>query len=122
MAFQGKILDHSVISSIKFFFYDVLKHQNKASNLPRPKKEHKLPEVLTQKEANEILNSVLNTKHKVLLLVTYSAGLRVSEVVNLKVTDIDSERMLIHIKQGKGRKDRYTLLSAITLDMLRQYV
>lgn len=109
---------NQVISSIKFFFNDVLKYQNKTSNLPRPKKEHKLPEVLT----NEILNSVLNTKHKVLLLVTYSAGLRVSEVVNLKVTDIDSERMLIHIKQGKGRKDRYTLLSAITLDMLRQYV
>lgn len=56
---------NQVISSIKFFFYDVLKHQNKTSNLPRPKKEHKLPEVLTQKEVNEILNSVLNTKHKV---------------------------------------------------------
>lgn len=112
---------NQAISSIKFLFYDVLKHRNKTSDLPRPKKVHKLPEVLSQKEVNAILNSVSNMKHRVLLLVTYSAGLRVSEVVNLKITDIDSDRMLIHIKQGKGRKDRYTLLSALTLEMLREY-
>lgn len=112
---------NQAISSIKFLFYNVLKHRYETSDLPRPKKEHKLPEVLSQKEVNAILNSVSNMKHRVLLLVTYSAGLRVSEVVNLKITDIDSDRMLIHIKQGKGRKDRYTLLSALTLEMLREY-
>lgn len=112
---------NQAISSIKFLFYDVLKRPNRTVDLPRPKKEHKLPEVLSQKEVNLILKTVQNTKHRVILLLTYSAGLRVSEVVNLKINDIDSQRMLIHVKQAKGRKDRYTLLSTVTLEMLRQY-
>jgi len=89
--------------------------------LPRPKKEHKLPEILSQKEVELILKSVQNIKHRVILFLTYSAGLRVSKVVNLKIQDIDNQRMLIHVKQAKGRKDRYTLLSPIALDLLRQY-
>ena len=89
--------------------------------MPRPKKEHKLPEILSQKEVELILKSVQNIKHRVILFLTYSAGLRVSKVVNLKIQDIDNQRMLIHVKQAKGRKDRYTLLSPIALDLLRQY-
>ncbi|HVJ50046.1 hypothetical protein [Desulfitobacterium sp.] len=76
---------HQAISSIKFFFYVVLNRSNKTVDLPRPKKEQKLPEVLSQREVESILKSVQNTKHKVILVLTYSAGLRVSEVVNLKI-------------------------------------
>jgi len=112
---------NQAISSIKFLFHDVLKQKNNTINLPRPKKEHKLPEILSQKEVELILKSVQNIKHRVILFLTYSAGLRVSEVVNLKIQDIDNQRMLIHVKQAKGRKDRYTLLSSIALDLLRQY-
>lgn len=112
---------NQAISSIKFLFSDVLKDQGIVADLPRPKKEQKLPEVLSQEEVLNILKSVNNVKHRTLLLLTYSAGLRVSEVVRLKVHDIDNNRMLIHIRQAKGRKDRYTILSPKALESLRQY-
>jgi len=112
---------NQAISSIKFLFGEVLKQRKKTNDLPRPKKQHKLPEVLSQNEVKTILKSVQNTKHQLMLLITYSAGLRVSEVVNLKIRDIDSERMLIRVSQAKGRKDRYTLLSPVALELLRQY-
>lgn len=112
---------NQAISSIKFLFYEVIKHPKKTIDLPRPKKEHKLPEVLSQNEVTLILKSVHNIKHRAILQLTYSGGLRVSEVVNLKIHDIDSERMMIHVKQAKGRKDRYTLLSRVALESLREY-
>ncbi len=68
-----------------------------------------------------LLDAVANPKHKTILMLAYSAGLRVGEVVRLKVEDIDSERMLIHVRQGKGRKDRYVMLSRVALEMLRAY-
>jgi site-specific recombinase XerD len=77
--------------------------------------------VLTKQEVSRILSAVSNIKHRVILMIVYSAGLRVSEVVKLKVEDIDSQRKLIHIKGAKGRKDRYTLLSDMALQALRQY-
>ena len=83
--------------------------------------EKKLPNILSHNEVMAIFNAVSNIKHKSILFLTYSAGLRVGEVVRLKVKDIDSERMLIHVRQGKGRKDRYTILSEVALDMLRKY-
>ena len=88
----------------------------------RPKKERKLPEILSQNEVLKILNVLDNKKHRALLCTIYSAGLRVGEVVRLKINDIDSERMLIHIVQGKGKKDRYTTLSEVALVELRNYV
>lgn len=112
---------NQAISSIKLLFYDVLKRSQNSIEVPRPKKEQKLPEVLSRNEVKIILESLQNTKHRAILLLTYSAGLRVSEVVNLKIQDIDSERMLIHVRQAKGRKDRYTLLSKIALELLREY-
>ncbi|WP_214659250.1 tyrosine-type recombinase/integrase [Candidatus Formimonas warabiya] len=90
--------------------------------IPRPKKENKLPLVLSQDEINRILASLQNLKHRAILLLTYSAGLQVGEVLRLRVEDIDSLRMLIHIRQGKGRKDRYTMLSPVALDGLPIYV
>ena len=73
--------------------------------IPRPKKENKLPSVLSPEEVVAIIDSIVNLKHRAIILLVYSSGLRVGEVVRLKLKDIDSQRMLIHIKQGKGRKD-----------------
>ncbi|MBS4538286.1 site-specific integrase [Clostridium sp. D2Q-11] len=112
---------NQAISSIKFVYKYVLKKGNVVYELPRPKKEKKLPNVLSEEEVLEILNAVSNYKHKAILYLIYSPGLRIGEVVRLKIDDIDSKRMLIHVKQGKGRKDRYTILSQVSLDMLRKY-
>jgi len=79
-------------------------------NLPRPRKERKLPTVLSQDEVGQILQTIKNLKHRAIMVLVYSAGLRVSEIVKLWVEDIDSNRHLIHIKGAKGRKDRYTVL------------
>ncbi len=113
---------NQAISAIKFFYIDVHKRQDIIIDIPRPQKENKLPEVLSQMEVVRIMNAVDNIKHRAILLLIYSAGLRVGEVVRLKVNDIDSDRMLIHIIQGKGRKDRYSLLSKVALEELRTYV
>jgi len=81
----------------------------------------KLPDVLSQEEVQHIIKSTTNLKHRTMIIVTHGAGLRPSEVVNLKVSDIDSQRMTLHIRQGKGRKDRYALLSPVMLQALRNY-
>lgn len=112
---------NQALSAIKICFEHILKKGKLLYDLPRPKKERKLPNILSQSEILAIFDSVSNLKHKSILFLTYSAGLRVGEVVRLKVSDIDSERMLIHVRQGKGRKDRYTILSEVALDMLRRY-
>jgi len=102
---------NQAVSALKFLCGNVLKQNHLIINIPRPKKERKLPEVLSQNDILRILQSVNNEKHRANLTLTYSAGLRISEVVRLKIEDIDSERMLIHVRQGKGRKARYTILS-----------
>lgn len=112
---------NQAVSAIKFFFCNTLKRTNIIVGLPRPKKERKLPEVLSRREVQLILESFNSLKWKVLLLLIYSAGLRVSEAVNLTVQDIDRDRMLIHVRQAKGRKDRYTLLSKVALQAFEQY-
>jgi site-specific recombinase XerD len=109
------------ISSIKFLFGVVMGKQINDNQLYRPKKEKKLPEILSYPEVARILEKTSNLKHRAILFLVYSAGLRVGEVVSLKVCDIDSDRMLIHVKQGKGKKDRYTILSPIALEELRVY-
>ena len=109
------------INSIKFYYERVLGGQRKFYFIERPHKEKTLPTVLSEKEVQEIIQSVSNVKHKVALMTIYSAGLRISECINLQLKDIDSERMQIRIAQGKGKKDRYTLLSTKTLQVLRLY-
>jgi integrase/recombinase XerD len=113
---------NQALSAIKLYYEHILKKGKLLYDLPRPKKEKKLPVILSQKEVLSILNSVDNIKHKSILYLSYSAGLRVGEVVRLKMDDIDSDRMLMHIRQGKGRKDRYTILSETALDVLKEYV
>lgn len=89
--------------------------------LERPKRPKRLPEVLSMEDVKNILETVENLKHRTLLTLIYSAGLRIGEALNLKPADIDSKRMLIHIKDAKGKKDRYTLLSFQFLELLREY-
>lgn len=88
---------------------------------PRPKTEKKLPKVLSKEEIKGLFDVVTNNKHKCELMLAYSCGLRVSEVSNIKITDIDSSRMVVTINQGKGRKDRITTLSPKMLEELRNY-
>ncbi|MCD6274789.1 MAG: site-specific integrase, partial [Candidatus Aenigmarchaeota archaeon] len=112
---------NTVINALKFYYGEVLK-RGFVYELKRPKKDKKLPVVLNQEEISKILSSITNIKHRLILMLIYSAGLRVSEVVKLKPGDIDDERKLIHIKGGKGRKDRYTMLSEVATEMIRRYL
>lgn len=89
--------------------------------LPRAKERRKLPVVLSPEEVKAIFDVTHNLKHKAILMTIYSAGLRISEVCNLKISDIDSKSMQILIRQGKGNKDRYTILSKENLKILREY-
>lgn len=89
--------------------------------LQRPKKEKKLPKVMSQSEVKRLLEVTINEKHKTALMLAYSCGLRVSEVATMPIKNIDSERMVVIVHQGKGRKDRITLLSEKMLEQLRTY-
>jgi len=112
---------NQAINSIKFYYEKVLGGLRKFYFIERPLKEKTLPEVLSEEEIKTMLNKEENLKHKAVIMVGYSAGLRVSEIANLKLVDIDSDRMQIRIRQSKGKKDRYTVLAIKTLDTLRQY-
>jgi site-specific recombinase XerD len=111
---------NQAINALKFYYGTVLKKKF-IYEVRRPRKDTKLPVVLSKEEVSKILTSVDNLKHRAILMLVYSAGLRVGEVVRLKTEDIDSNRKLIHIKGAKGRKDRYTLLSEKALEILNQY-
>lgn len=112
---------NQVLNALRFLYVELYKRPLVLGDIPRPKKPKKLPVVLSQAEVQRILNVVKNLKHRCLLMITYSGGLRVGEVVRLKPEDIDGERMLIHVQNAKGKKDRYTLLGNATLDELRKY-
>lgn len=112
---------NQVINAIKFYYEKVRKGQRKVYALERPLKETKLPKVLSAEEVAAILKSATNLKHKTMLWLIYSAGLRRSELINLKIDDIDSKRMVINIKAAKGKKDRITMLSERILELLRKY-
>ncbi|WP_274474600.1 site-specific tyrosine recombinase/integron integrase [Mangrovimonas aestuarii] len=109
------------INSIKFYYEMVLGMPNRFYEVERPRKQKKLPIVLSKKEIKALIEATNNIKHKCILSLLYSAGLRRSELLNLKPTDIDSSRMLIKVNDAKGNKDRYTLLAKSTLEDLRKY-
>ena len=108
-------------SALKFLYETTLKRDWDGFRIPRAKIEKRLPVVLSQQEIQAIFSATRNLKHRAVLMTIYSAGLRVSEAVHLKVPDIDSQRMVIRVEQGKGKKDRYTLLAQRTLEVLREY-
>ena len=113
---------NQAINAIKFYFEKVKCGEKKYYHVDRPIREKVLPEVLSEEEVAAILKVTTNLKHRAILMTIYSAGLRVSELINLKIKDIDSNRMQIRIEQSKGKKDRYTVLSKRTLEILRAYV
>ena len=108
-------------SAIRFFYETILGWNWNMKLVPRIKRQKTLPAILAVDEVKAIFNVTTNLKHKAILMTTYAAGLRVGEVANLRVFDIDSKNMQILIKQGKGKKDRYSLLSPANLSILRQY-
>ena len=112
---------NQIINAIRFLYKFGLNKKYDKVSFKRPKSEKKLPVVIDGEYIKERLSKIDNIKHKTILSLTYSVGLRVSEVVNLKIGDIDSKRMLIHIKNAKGRKDRIVPLSQTVLELLRNY-
>ena len=108
-------------SGLKFFYETTLKKDWSAFRIPRAKLPKKLPTVLSVEEVQSLFPVTRNIKHRAVLMTMYSAGLRVAETTHLRVADIDSDRMQIRVDQGKGRKDRYTLLAQRTLELLRDY-
>jgi len=112
---------NSAYSALKFFYETTLCRDWNVAKIPRRKTEKRLPVVLDGSEIKQLLAVTTNLKHRALLMTTYSAGLRVSETAHLKVCDVDSKRMQLRVAQGKGKKDRYALLSPVTLNLLRDY-
>jgi site-specific recombinase XerD len=112
---------NQAINAVKFYYERVLGGQRKIYLVDRPREEKILPTVLNENEISELLKNTTNIKHRAILMLAYSAGLRLSELVNVKIKDIDSERMQIRIEQAKGKKDRYTILSPVLLVLLRTY-
>jgi len=108
-------------SALRFLYRVTLKQKWTPDEIPMPKKPFKLPVVLSPEEVDHFLGCIDSAKHRALLMTAYAAGLRVSEATHLKVTDIDSQRMMIRVEQGKCRKDRYVMLSPRLLGELRAY-
>lgn len=112
---------NQAVCALRFLYRTTLKRDWAVEHLPFPKKPKTLPVVLSVEEIDQFFRSVTKIKHRAILMTAYSAGLRTSEVTHLQVNDIDSKRMLIHVRQGKGRKDRYVMLSPTLLELLRAY-
>jgi len=112
---------NQAVAAMKFLYGFTLKKDWNIHNLPYRKKSKKLPVVISKEEVFQLLSVIDNKRDKTIVYLLYSAGLRVSELVNLKVSDLDSKRMVINIHQGKGRKDRNVMLAESLLDVLKQY-
>ena len=112
---------NSIINAIKAYYEHVLGKPRTIYTIQRPKKDKSLPNVLSKEEVSNILSAVTNLKHQTILTTIYSAGLRISEVIQLRVCDIHSDDGYIFIKSSKGKKDRKTVLSPLLLEMLRKY-
>lgn len=112
---------NQTVNAIKLFFKIIHDSKIIIEDIHRPKNAKKLPNVLSKEETFRLIELTNNIKHKTLLALIYSSGLRISEAINMKPKDIDSQRMLIHVKNAKGKKDRYTLLSTKVLELLREY-
>ena len=110
-----------VANGLRFFFHTTLKRDRTTFTIPAPRQHQTLPAILSHEEVERVIAHTTSPKHRTMLLTTYAAGLRLNEVIRLRVTDIDSVRMTIRVEQGKGGKDRYTLLRPHLLHELRAY-
>jgi integrase/recombinase XerD len=108
-------------AGLRFFFVKTLKRHFMVDNIPLPKEPWKLPTILSQQEVSRLIDSASNLMHRAILMTLYSTGMRRAELCQLKVTDVDKERMVIHIHHGKGQRDRDVDLSEKLLDTLREY-
>jgi len=109
------------VAGLKFLYRTTLKREWAVEKIRYPRAKRKLPVVLDLTEVQSLFSVTKNLKHKAILMMTYGSGLRVSETASLKLTDIDSKRMMVRITQGKGGKDRYSILSQTALEQLRYY-
>lgn len=109
------------VAGLKFFYKTTLKRQEVVAHIRYPKQKKTLPIVLDMSEVEALFTVTENIKHKAILMITYSSGLRISEASRLKITDIDSKRMMVRVEQGKRSTDRYTILSQTALECVRQY-
>ncbi|MEA2088326.1 MAG: site-specific tyrosine recombinase/integron integrase [Patescibacteria group bacterium] len=112
---------NTAYSALKFYFEKIL-YRRFFVNIPRAKKSKRLPEIFTKSEVKKILSTIQNVKHKLLLGLMYSSGLRVSEIVNVKVRDLDFENNMLKVRQAKGAKDRITIMSKKVVNVLEKYV
>ncbi|TDS16531.1 site-specific recombinase XerD [Maribacter caenipelagi] len=112
---------NQVINSIKFYYETVLGMPNRFYEIERPRPKHKLPKVISKEEIIALIENTSNLKHRCIIKLLYGSGLRRSELINLKIKDIDSKRMLVRVEDTKGNKDRYSLLSESALKDLRIY-
>jgi site-specific recombinase XerD len=119
--FTSQPQQNQVINALRFFYRDVLKKKYAKVDFQRPRREKRLPQAIDSHFLLNQISRIQNLKHKAIISLAYSVGLRVSEVINLKIADIDSKRMIIFIRQAKGKKDRVVPLTETMLTLLRQY-
>jgi integrase/recombinase XerD len=112
---------NQAVCALRFFYRHTLGHDWVVAHIPFPRQPRKLPVVLSQTEVIRLFDAIRSLKLRAMLMTAYAAGLRLSEVTHLQVSDIDSERMVIRVRQGKGQKDRYVMLSQKLLEVLRLY-
>ncbi len=113
---------NGVVAALKFFFETTLKKGWNVQHIPYARRTgRKLPVILSQEEVVQFFTAIPNVKHRAILMTIYATGLRVNEALHLKLVDIDSARMVVRVDQGKGRKDRYIMLSPVLLAILREY-
>lgn len=112
---------NQIISAWRIVYVHLLNKEWEGCRISRPRSEKKLPEVLSQHEARCLIDSPSNIKHRAMLYLMYSTGIRRNELLSLKVSDIDSTRMVVNVRQGKGKKDRQVILHPKVLDILREY-
>ncbi len=112
---------NQAVCALRFLYRVTLEKDWAVSHIPFPRTERKLPVVLSPREVLQFLSAITSLKYRAILMTAYGAGLRLSEVTHLTVADIDSARMVIRVRQGKGRKDRYVMLSPALLQVLRCY-
>jgi integrase/recombinase XerD len=110
-----------VVHALRFFYHTTLRRDRTTFDVPSVRQPGKLPVILSREEVQRLIAQVPNLKHRTMLLTAYATGLRLNEVLHVRVTDIDSTRMTIRVEQGKGGQDRYTVLSTELLDALRAY-
>ena len=112
---------NQMLNSIKFYYENVMGMPNRFYAIDRPPKVERLPKVLSKNDVQRMIDAAPNVKHKCIISLLYSSGLRRQELLDLKIVDVDSSRMVLRVNQGKGKKDRYTLLSEKVLVDLRAY-